>query len=93
MVTNSIPEESGRPSCEELNNPLLADPLNGTSAVGSATFFNGTGAGTSTTPENGLGTQKPLATPGNGLGSGGASIKLDMISLCLCVAIGFLMTI
>jgi len=91
-VTNSIPEDSERPSCEELNNPLLADPLNGTSAVVSTTFLHGIGDGT-TSSKNGLGTQKPLATPKDGLGSGGPSMKIDivMIWLNLCFAIGFLM--
>lgn len=69
-VTNSIPEESTRPSCDSLNNPLLdeatlnASANNFTRIVGTAIQGN-SGSG------SGLGGSKPDASPENGLGGAG----------------------
>ena len=71
-ITNSIPAESNRPSCDSLNNPLLdqatlnASANNFTRIAGSAIQAN-TGSGSG----NGLGGSKPDATPGDGLGGVG----------------------
>lgn len=71
-VTNSIPAEDTRPSCDLLNNPLLdeatlnASANNFTRIAGTAIQGNsGSGGG------NGLGPSKPDAGPGNGLGGAG----------------------
>jgi len=67
-VTNSIPEESNRPSCDVLNNPLLSQEA----LIASANNFTriaGTGIDTGGKGD-GLGGTKPDATPGDGLGAG-----------------------
>jgi len=67
QVTNDIPAESNRPSCDALNNPLLSpDVLNAsanqfTRVPGSALQTGGKGSG--------LGGPKPDASPSNGLGA------------------------
>lgn len=70
-VTNSIPNESNRPSCEELNNPLLDEPTlqasasNFTRIAGTAVQADGSGSG------EGLGKPRPDAQPQDGLGGAG----------------------
>ncbi|TVY91386.1 hypothetical protein LAWI1_G004673 [Lachnellula willkommii] len=69
-VTNSIPEEGIRPSCDALNNPLI----NEVALVASANNFtriDGTAIQTGGTGE-GLGKPKPDAQPKDGLGGAGA---------------------
>lgn len=68
QVTNSIPEQSDRPSCDALNNPLLSEQALNASANWFSripgTAIETTGKGT------GLGGTKPDASPSDGLGAG-----------------------
>jgi len=69
-VTNNIPKEGIRPSCDALDNPLIdeqalvASANNFTRIAGTAIQTGGTGEG--------LGKPKPDAQPKDGLGSAGA---------------------
>jgi hypothetical protein len=67
-VTNSIPEQSDRPSCDSLNNPLLSEQALNASANWftriPGTAIETTGKGT------GVGGSKPDASPSDGLGAG-----------------------
>jgi len=85
-VTNSISEDSNRPSCDELNNPLLSDPLNASSAVIPIPYLNG--AGVDNTAKNGFGAMKPVATPENGIDSGGAVAIMSLGALYFTLIIG-----
>lgn len=69
QVTNSIPAESNRPSCDALNNPLLSEEALNASA-NAFTRIPGTGIETDGNG-TGLGGAKPNASPSNGLGAGG----------------------
>ncbi|KAL5320344.1 hypothetical protein ACEPPN_011145 [Leptodophora sp. 'Broadleaf-Isolate-01'] len=87
-VTNSIPEDSNRPSCDELNNPLL-DQATLNASANSFTRIAGTaiegndkdGSGNG----NGLGGTKPDATSADGLGGAGV---LDWRTGVHCTWIG-----
>ncbi|KAL5614615.1 hypothetical protein BROUX41_004714 [Berkeleyomyces rouxiae] len=78
-VTNSIPENPMRPFCDAINNALL--PASNTSSddglgvlfePGDATVISTNNGGSES--DNGLGTPKTEATPGDGLGSEAAMI-------------------
>jgi len=69
-VTNSIPAESNRSSCDALNNPLL-DQAALYASANNFTRIAGTPIQQNTGGGSGLGPQKPDATPGNGLGGAG----------------------
>lgn len=84
-VSNSIAEDSSRPSCDELNNPLLSNPLNASSAVISIPYLNG--AGVDTFASTGFGNEKPLAAPEDGLGSDACMITWRESIGMLCLGV------
>jgi len=86
-VSNTISDDPNRPACDQLNNPLLSDPLRASSAGMPIPFLNG--AGVDTTAKTGLGAEKPAASPEDGLGSGGVMTRLSggMIFLALFLGV------
>ena len=89
-VTNSISNDSSRPSCASLNNPLLppdeinrndTDTLGVLFAPGGATVVQTGDAGGS-----GMGPPKPTAGPGNGLGNGAGALDGRGAAHWVCLA-------
>jgi hypothetical protein len=78
-VTNSIPSDLLRPTCDSLNNPLLTpEQVNVTGADNVPVLFapgDSTTVQTSGSSTGGLGPSKPTATPGQGLGNAGSCVN------------------
>lgn len=83
-VTNSIPEQSNRPSCDVLNNPML-DQATLNASANSFTRVAGTAIEGNDNKGDGLGGTKPDASPQDGLGGAGL---LDRRTGVHCMWIG-----
>ncbi|KAI1396083.1 hypothetical protein F4819DRAFT_476384 [Hypoxylon fuscum] len=90
-VTNKIEFTGLNPSCDSVNNPLLTTEEIDAGSANSVGVLFAPGDATvvqqpdTTDDENGIGSDKPEATPGNGLGSGASAVEWTLTAPWICL--------